>query len=105
MTQMPRTSQWSLARSPVTLIRGSASPASRADRERQYLPYRSEIATPAAATANALPLLIEMGCPVQDPNIHLTGDPARSHSSSPTMLHVPPDPFVHDAVEEFDVAA
>ena len=25
--------------------------------------------------------------------------------SKPTKLHVPPDPFVHDAEDEFDVAA
>ena len=45
-----------------------------------------------------------MGWPVHEPNIHRTGDPASSHSSKPTRLHVVP-PFVHDADEEFDVAA
>ena len=45
-----------------------------------------------------------MGCPVHDPNSHRTGEPASSHNSSPTRLHVEP-PFVHDAELELDVAA
>lgn len=65
----------------------------------------SEIAIPAAATENELPLLMLTGCPVHVPHIHRSGEPASSHSSSPTIDQVPPEPFVQDAVDEFDVAA
>jgi hypothetical protein len=59
---------------------------------------------PAAANANEFPFVTVIGSPVHVPNRCLVG-PWVSQISSPTIVQFPPVPFVHVAVEEFDVAA
>ena len=59
---------------------------------------------PPDATEKLFPLATEIGAPVQEPNSHLTGDPASSQSSIPLIVHGDPDPFVHDRVDVFDEA-
>ena len=51
-----------------------------------------------------MPFATEIGAPVQIPNSHRTGDPARSHNSIPLIVHVDP-PFVHVSVDVFDDAS
>lgn len=50
---------------------------------------------PATFTWNTEEADTEIGWPVHVPNHHRTGDPAESQISTPTIDHVPPDPFVH----------
>ena len=50
---------------------------------------------PPTLTWNTLDADTEIGSPVHDPNHHRTGLPAESQISTPTIDHVPPDPFVH----------
>ena len=45
-----------------------------------------------------------MGAPVHAPNSHRTGLPASSHNSIPLIVHVDPEPLVHDAVDVFEDA-
>jgi hypothetical protein len=64
----------------------------------------SDTEIPAAATEKTFPLAMDTGCPVHDPNRYRVAS-VLSHISIPTIDQVPPDPFVHDAVLELDVAA
>lgn len=51
-----------------------------------------------------MPFATDTGWPVHVPHKCRSGDPAVSQTSSPTMLHVDPEPFVHDTDPELDVA-
>ena len=62
------------------------------------------MAMPAAAKANELPYVTMIGSPVHVPNRCRVG-PWVSQISSPTIDQELPDPFVHDAADEFDAAA
>jgi hypothetical protein len=65
----------------------------------------SEIATPALAIWNEFVFATVIGCPVHVPHRCRSGVPSFPHISIPTRLQLPPDPFVHTAEDEFDVAA
>ena len=56
-----------------------------------------DTATPPTLTWNTAVEGTETGTPLfHNPHHHRTGDPAESQSSAPVIVHVVPDPFVHD---------
>ena len=64
----------------------------------------SDTEIPAAATWNVFVFATLIGCPVHDPYRYRVVSP-EFQISIPTIDQEPPDPFVHDAELELEVAA